>query len=404
MTEQRTSNSTQASKTYPKDCADLKVCLLVPTYNNAKTLKRVVSGVLEYCSDVLIVNDGSTDNTKEILKEFEEVATIIHFDENRGKGDALKVGLARAAEMGFRYAVTIDSDGQHLAENIPLFLDALRENPDSLIIGARDLESEGAPKKSSFGNRFSNFWFWIETGKKLPDTQTGFRAYPLKFVKDMKFYTGKFEFEIEILVRLAWKEVKILNVPVRAIYDPEERVSHFRPGPDFFRISVLNTVLVTITLLWQLPLRLFRYVRRQGVWKVIKEDLIDINETTGKKSSAIGFGLFMGIAPLWGVQMLVAAALAVPLKLNKVVVLAFSNISIPPMIPFIIYGSYKMGGLFIANPNKIDHWRDMTLESIYINFSQYLIGSFALALTAGILGFLVSFGILTFIRKNRKNA
>lgn len=404
MTEQHTSNSMQASKTYPKDCADLKICLLVATYNNAKTLKRVISSVLEYCSDVFIVNDGSTDDTKEILSEFEQAATIIHFDGNQGKGSALKVGLERAAQMGFRYAVTIDSDGQHLAENIPLFIDALRDNPDSLIIGARDLESEGAPKKSSFGNRFSNFWFWIETGKKLPDTQTGFRAYPLHHTKGMKFYTGKFEFEIEILVRLAWKEVKILNVPVRAIYDPEERVSHFRPGPDFFRISVLNTVLVTITLLWQLPLRLFRYVKRQGIWKVIKEDLIDIKEPTGKKSSAIGFGLFMGIAPLWGFQMLVAAALAVPLKLNKVVVLAFSNISIPPMIPFIIYGSYKMGGLFFANPNKIDHWRDMTLESIYINFTQYLIGSFALALTTGILGFLVSYGILKFIRKNRNNA
>ena len=393
----------QHSTRYPDQCRELGVCLLIPTYNNARTLARVLEGVLEYCDDVIVVNDGSTDDTGTILSTFEKRVDIITFPQNQGKGPALKTGMRRAIERGFRYAITIDSDGQHLAENIPLFLEALTSTPDALVIGARDLDQEGAPKKSSFGNRFSNFWFWIETGKRLPDTQTGFCAYPLKYVKGMKFYSGKFEFEIEILVRLAWKQVEILNVPVRAIYDPEERVTHFRPWRDFFRISVLNTVLVTITLLWQLPLRLFRYVRKKGIWEVIKDDLLDINEPTSRKATAIGFGLFMGIVPLWGFQMLIAAALAVPFRLNKVVVLAFSNISVPPMIPLIIYGSYKMGGLFFSDAHDLHDWKDLTLESIYINFSQYVVGSFVLAAAVGMLGFIASFFILSALRKKKSH-
>ena len=98
------------------------------------------------------------------------------------------------------------------------------------------MTQEGVPKKSSFGNKFSNFWFWFETGIKLEDTQSGYRLYPLKTIPK-NYFTRKFEFEIEVIVRSAWNGVAVKNVPIKVLYDPSERVSHFRPFKDFTRIE-----------------------------------------------------------------------------------------------------------------------------------------------------------------------
>jgi len=376
-----------------------KICLIIPTYNNDRTLREVIENALEHCSDLIVVNDGSTDRSQDILEKFQDKIDLITFEKNKGKGAALRAGFKLAIDSGFQYAISMDSDGQHLAEDLHRFFKVINENNGALILGARDLLAEGAPKKSSFGNRFSNFWFWVETGIKLPDTQTGFRAYPLDTIKRSRYYTNKFEFEIEVLVRAAWRGTKILSIPVRSLYDQEERVSHFRPFTDFSRISVLNTVLVTIALLFYHPWRLFLYIKRKGILKVVREDLIDPKEAPAKKAAAVGFGLFMGIIPIWGFQMLVAAAIAIPLRLNKLIVLTFSNISIPPMIPFIIFGSYKAGEFFVDNPASFPSWQDLTLESIYIEFKQYIIGSIILATLLGLLGFLISYILMLVFRK-----
>lgn len=232
--------------------SERKICVLVPTYNNHKTLKRVIDGVLDYTENIIVVNDGSTDSTLEILQNYPQL-TVISLPENKGKGNALKIGFRKAKKLGFHHAITIDSDGQHYPNDIPVFVEALeQENHDVLLIGNRNMSQDGIPKKSSFGNRFSNFWFWFETGIKLEDTQSGYRLYPLHKIPK-KYFTPKFEFEIEIIVRTAWRHVPVKNVPVKVLYDPAERVSHFRPFKDFTRISILNTILVTITLLYIIP-------------------------------------------------------------------------------------------------------------------------------------------------------
>lgn len=159
--------------------SEKNICVLVPTYNNEKTLKRVIDGILEYTDQIIIVNDGSTDSTAAILYDYPEIK-IIHLPENKGKGNALKTGFREAEKLGYSYAITIDSDGQHYPDDIPVFVEALlMENQEVLLIGNRNMAQDGIPKKSSFGNRFSNFWFWFETGVKLEDTQSGYRLYPL---------------------------------------------------------------------------------------------------------------------------------------------------------------------------------------------------------------------------------
>ena len=368
--------------------SDVSFCVIVPTYNNENTLREVLNKVLKQCDSVLVVNDGSTDSTSQILSEFKNIE-LIAYSENVGKGNALKLGLRKAFEMGFDYAVTIDSDGQHYPTDIPKVVDGFRNNPGHLIMGSRNMEQEGIPNKSSFGNKFSNFWFWVETGITLSDTQTGFRAYPLKPLENLKFFTKKFEFEIEIIVRLAWRNVKFSEVKVNVDY-PEDRVSHFRPLKDFTRIGLLNTVLVTFALLFFLPRLAIYNFSISGIIRKLKEEFAkDINHPS-RLASAVGLGLFFGILPIWGIQMLAAFAVASYFKLNRAIVLLVSNISIPPMIPIIIYVSFKFGSLFVEEPVYLVALNEIDSETIYLQVRQYVIGSTIMSVVAGVLGFVTT--------------
>ena len=248
---------------YYNEITTVNYCVIIPTYNNNKTLKRVIDGVLQYTNHIIVVNDGSTDATAVILEQYTDL-TLVHLPQNKGKGNALAVGFAAAKQAGYGHAITIDSDGQHFPDDIPSFLSQLENNEDALLIGSRNMAQEGVPKKSSFGNKFSNFWFWFETGHKLEDTQSGYRLYPLHKIP-AKYYTNKFEFEIEVIVRTAWKGVPVKNIPVKVLYDMNERVSHFRPFKDFTRISILNTVLVTISLLYIKPRDFLLSFKKKGL-------------------------------------------------------------------------------------------------------------------------------------------
>lgn len=381
----------------------LKACVIIPTFNNCKTLQRVIDGVLKYTLHIIVVNDGSTDTTDSILQSYSQIIQIV-IPSNKGKGNAIRMGFAKAIQMGYEYAITIDSDGQHYSDDILVFLNELEiEEKPSLLIGNRNMGQDGIPKKSSFGNSFSNFWFLFETGISLKDTQSGYRAYPLKAIPK-KFFTRKFEFEIEIIVRTAWKGVTVKNVPIKILYDPNERVSHFRPFKDFTRISILNTILVLITLIYIKPRNFFRSFKKKSFKDFLREDILESNDSKLKKSLSIALGTFIGISPFWGFQTVIVIFLSVTLRLNKILAFAFSNISLPPVIPFIIFGSFLVGSYIVPSETQLVFDTSITFTAIKNNMQQYLVGSFILALsTAVILGFL-SFLLLTFFNtfKNKK--
>ena len=224
------------------------ICAVVPTYNNGGTVADVVRGVLAQGLPVLVVDDGSTDGMADALRGMG--TTILRHTRNRGKGCALKTGLEEARRLGYRFALTIDADGQHDPTDIPALVAAAGEK--TLVVGSRNLTAEGMPSGSTFANRFSNFWFTVQTGRKLPDTQTGFRIYPLEDLPSLKLLTSRYEAELALLVFSAWRGVRLVPVPVK-VYYPEDRVSHFRPFADFFRISVLNTVLCVVALVYGYP-------------------------------------------------------------------------------------------------------------------------------------------------------
>lgn len=371
----------------------INACVIIPTYNNERTLKRVLQKTLEFTPDIIVVNDGSTDSTTLILNEFPQVQQI-HFQENKGKGFALRKGFKEAQKRNFDYAVTIDSDGQHFPEDIVTFVKEIEENGEALLIGDRNMEQEGIPAKSSFGNRFSNFWFWFETGIKLNDTQSGFRLYPVKKMNKLKFFTRKFEFEIESIVKSAWSGIPVKNVPIQVLYDESERVSHFRPFKDFTRISLLNTWLVIIALLYIKPRDYFRSFKKKGFRRFFLEDLLHSEDSKLKKSLSVALGVFIGLSPLWGFQTIIVLFLAFIFRLNKLIAFAFSNISLPPLIPFIIYGSLKIGSsiLGMPNPEPFD-WSAFRSYQAFLeqHLSEYLTGSIILSVSCAII-----FGILTY--------
>jgi glycosyltransferase involved in cell wall biosynthesis len=382
----------------------LKICVVIPTYNNAGTLAAVIADVSKYTEHIIIVNDGSTDDTPVIATSYPSIQ-LISYSVNRGKGWALRKAFEHAVSLDYNYAITIDSDGQHFAKDIPAFVAKLEHAPNSIIVGSRNMDQASIPGKSSFGHKFSNFWFRVETGINCPDTQSGFRLYPVQSLKDLRFITRKYEFEIEVLVRAAWRGVGIDSVPVTVHYAPKEtRVSHFRPFRDFTRVSILNVFLVVIAFAFIKPRDFFiALFKKKNARQMFMEQLMNFNQSDQLKAASIGLGVCMGILPIWGFQLLVALFFAAIFRLNKPLVIVSSHISIPPMIPVVIFLSYKSGEYWMAGKStSMAFSRHISLSSIGQHMEQYIYGSITLAIIAGVTACLLAFILLKLF--NRKAA
>jgi glycosyltransferase involved in cell wall biosynthesis len=378
-----------------------QICVILPTYNNATTLARVIDEVYGYTDHILVINDGSTDRTEQIIQERPQIKSI-GYQQNKGKGWALRKGLAWASQQGYRYAISLDTDGQHFASDLPGFVNQIGTSPASIVIGSRNMEQISVPEKSSFGMKFSNFWFKLETGISCPDTQSGYRSYPVYLINKMRFFTRKYEFEIEVLVRSAWKGIAIDAIPVKVFYAPGNlRISHFRPFADFTRISLLNTVLVLVAFFYIKPRDFFlRLFKKNNFRQLITDQIFHTGMTDLRKSLSVALGIFMGIVPVWGFQLAIAIILSLVLKLNKPLVILAANISIPPMIPLIILLSYKAGAFWMnghaVNLHLSDH---ITYHSAFYHLKQYVYGSISLALCSGVVAGLITWVLLKLIKK-----
>ncbi|MCR5004168.1 MAG: DUF2062 domain-containing protein [Bacteroidales bacterium] len=359
----------------------LGCAVVVPTYNNGRTVGDVIKQLLDYTHDIIVVNDGCTDNTAEVLASFGDRIKVIVHPANKGKGVALLDGLRKAKQDGFTYAITIDSDGQHYPSDIPVFIDAIVKEPDSLLVGGRNLFAEGMPTKNTFANRFSNMWYRIVTGISLFDTQSGFRLYPLKKMNlDNRHYTKGYEFELEALVFSAWEGINVRNVPIRVLYQGEgERVSHFKPFRDFTRISIVNTCFVSYCVFWKWPK------------DFVNKYLINVEDSNLKVALAIAIGVFCGIIPIWGFQLVAALGIAGIFGLSKTIAGIASNISIPPVAPLIVGGSWWIGHRVMEGWLSAD-------TAIAVKFGgwavEYVAGSVILALGASVISFLLSLAIM----------
>ncbi len=374
-------------------------CVVIPTYNNEKTLEQVLQDVILLTGNIIVVDDGSTDSTSKILKLHQGIK-MIRLPRNMGKGYALRKGFEAALRQGYTHAITLDSDGQHYASDIVNFIRKAAECPDTLIVGSRTLPEDNMKRGSSFANRFSNYWFSFIAGVSLPDTQSGFRLYPLLMLGNMHFITRKYEFELEVLYRAAWKDIPLTSIPIRVFYPSrEERVSHFRPFRDFFRISLLNAVCVFIVLLYVKPFSFLRYLKKERIAGFIRKQVMQTADSSSKTIFSVMLGIFMGIIPIWGYQLITALAMAYLLKLNKFIVAVAANISIPPMIPLILYLSYITGGYVLSVDNHLAFSNDISLAWVKNNLLQYVVGSAVFAVIASVFSGLLTFLLLKVFRR-----
>lgn len=228
-----------------------QVAVIIPVYNHPYYLAEVISEAKEVGLPLYVVDDGSTDQTASLLDRTPGI-TLLRHRHNLGKGAALLTGFAAASGDGYRWAVTLDGDGQHRPKDIKSLLAALSDGARCLVVGARQGMENNAnvPWTSSFGRKFSNFWVWAAGGPLLTDSQSGFRLYPLPETLSLGVLARRYQFEVEVLVSARQHGLTVREAAISVVYQARgERISHFRPWRDFWRNSVTFNRLIWARLL-----------------------------------------------------------------------------------------------------------------------------------------------------------
>ena len=381
----------------------LKICVIIPTYNNERTLKTVIDGLLEITKDLIIINNSATDATFRILKTYTEI-TQIFLTKNKGNGNALRIGFKKAEVLGYDFAVTLKPDGQYYLEDIAVFVNQLEfeTNKNLLLIGSTNRDQKTVSSRMSFTNKLSIFLYKLQTGIQLKNTQSGFRLYPLNELNNIKFFTTKSEFEIETIVKAAWRGISVKNVPVRVSIAHQEKATHFKSIKGFLRISLLNTWFILIAFLYIKPRDLIREFRKKGIRRFIKEEILGNNESPLKSSQAMALGVFIGLTPLWGFHTILVLSLAVLFKLNKAISFAFTNVSFPPFIPFTVYAGIMIGNYVLGEPTDYS-FADFEENFEFVkSLKTYVVGSFILASVMSVMVGIVAY-LLLFLYAKKKH-
>jgi len=215
-----------------------KFAIVIPAYNEETTIRQIIQRTLRYDSPVIVVNDGSTDNTATALLDLP--ITLLHNPVNQGKAISLWKGMQTALTMGVSAVITLDADGQHQPEDIPRFIEQWQVTPESIIIGSRLANSAVFPRQRYYANHIANFWISWASGYVIADSQSGFRLYPVELLKQLQLKLDKsksFVFESEVLIQAAKLGVTSVPIPIAAVYAKAARPSHFRAVVDIVRIT-----------------------------------------------------------------------------------------------------------------------------------------------------------------------
>ena len=242
-----------------------EICAIVPVYDHPDTIGEVVDALLGHDLRVILVDDGSearcANTLRELLASRPRDIVLIRHGENCGKGAAVMTGLRQAGALGCTHALQIDADGQHDSGDLGRFLDACRRAPSAVIIG-RAVYDDSVPSARLYGRYATHVWVWINTlSLAIRDALCGFRVYPLAPVSrvlDRTTPAQRMEFDVEILVRLAWQGEQFVNLPTRVVY-PRDGISHYRPWVDTWHISIMHARLL-VGMMARLPRLLWRKV------------------------------------------------------------------------------------------------------------------------------------------------
>lgn len=212
-----------------------KGCVIIPAYLEERHIRGVVQNVLQYIRPVIVIDDGSADQTS--AEASSAGAVVIKHEKNLGKGAALKTGFAYAVKHKFDYVITMDADGQHDPADIPVFVEAYRRFGVSALVGSRMADPKGMPLVRKLTNIFMSWFLSRQMGQHVPDTQSGFRLYAAQALPFLATQSTRYAAESETLLRLAVKKIKIDSVPITVIYsDEKSKIRPFRDAIRFFRM------------------------------------------------------------------------------------------------------------------------------------------------------------------------
>lgn len=206
-----------------------RFAVVIPAYNEAATIRGVASRALQQIPCVIVVDDGSTDDTATVIAGLPVV--LLTNNENLGKAASLWRGMQHALNAGVDAVITLDGDGQHEPEEIPRLINEFQNRPDAIIIGSRLEDKHHIPTARYYANRFANFWIAWAAGYPLADSQSGFRVYPARLLRGITISHDKaasFVFESEILIEAGRMGLNSVAVPIKAVYTGHARPSHFR--------------------------------------------------------------------------------------------------------------------------------------------------------------------------------
>jgi glycosyltransferase involved in cell wall biosynthesis len=376
------------------------IAVCVPSYNNAGTIGSVIEGALKYCRNIIAIDDGSNDATHRVLSSFPGI-TVIRFMKNRGKGAALDAAIKQAVAMGVTHIITMDGDGQHLAEDIPLFIDKIKLSPQTLWIGRRVIPCKGTsqPARSRIGRRFGNFWYRFITGIRIHDTQCGFRVYPARAISRIRIRGHRYEYEQDALIKAAWSGIPVSEVDIHLNYPGS--VSHFRPVVDFLRISAVNSRAAFLRVIF--PVLTFEAAGntiREKIATVIKYEL-KAHTTPARAAFSLALGVFIGIFPIHGLQVFTLMALSLVMKLNRPLAFLGVCISSPPLLPFIIVAAVATGRMVVPDLSSGNDFSP-ALKTLFQGGAEFVVGSIILSVLAGIAVFLVAFPVFRKMNDSRK--
>jgi glycosyltransferase involved in cell wall biosynthesis len=210
-----------------------EIVIAIPCYQGARRVGEVVRGALASGLPVLVVDDGSTDDSARIAEE--AGALTLRHPGNQGKGAALATAFAWATKNGARAVLSMDADGQHDPSEIPSLLAAHRREPRSVVIGTRSFAPADMPRRSRIGNTISTWWISKFAGRPHADTQSGFRVYPRALFAAAPLRSTRFETETELLLHAAKMKLPLVEVPIRTLYGPDH-VTHFHGFRDTLRV------------------------------------------------------------------------------------------------------------------------------------------------------------------------
>jgi len=384
---------------------DPRLIIVIPVYNHSTTLLDVATRALAVHDDVMVVDDGSTDKSADILAGLN--VHLINQEKNLGKGAAIKKAALAARKLGMTHIITIDANGRYDPADFHLFTDALKKNKDSIIIGRRDFKKANVPILYRFSRRLSNFWFQVQTGKSLGDVRCTFRAYPLAVFENLTLRTRRNSFEVEVLTKAAWAGVDLNEVNISAYFPLSKKQKfNFDFLMDNLRVALFNFHLTMRSIVpWphQKLISKGRPGEKISVLHPLRsiKTLLTENTSPRQLAAAGALGVFLGTLPLIGCHNITILFAASYFRLNKVAALTTSGLCVPPLVPALCIeaGYFMRHGTFLTEIS-IKTLGYQALERIY----EWLIGSIVLAPVFAVLVGSIIFLIALFLKRTRRNS